>query len=32
MDRDLKFTVSGRIAKPLSEVFEAVVNPDQLSH
>jgi uncharacterized protein YndB with AHSA1/START domain len=32
MDRELKFTVSGRIAKPVGEVFEAVVNPDQLSH
>jgi uncharacterized protein YndB with AHSA1/START domain len=29
---ELKFTVSGRIAKPVGEVFEAVVNPDQLSH
>lgn len=28
---DLKFTVGGRIAKPVSEVFEAVVNPQQLS-
>lgn len=26
-----KFTVSGRISKPVSEVFEAVVNPDHLS-
>jgi uncharacterized protein YndB with AHSA1/START domain len=26
-----KFKVSGRIAKPVSEVFEAVVNPAQLS-
>ena len=25
---DLKFRVAGRIAKPVSEVFEAVVNPD----
>jgi uncharacterized protein YndB with AHSA1/START domain len=25
------FTVGGRIAKPVSEVFEAVVNPDRLS-
>ena len=31
MGRELKFTVSGRIAKPVGEVFEAVVNPDQLS-
>ncbi len=28
---DLKFKVSGRIAKPVAEVFEAVVNPTQLS-
>jgi uncharacterized protein YndB with AHSA1/START domain len=28
---ELKFTVSGRIARPVSEVFEAVVDPDQLS-
>jgi uncharacterized protein YndB with AHSA1/START domain len=28
---ELKFTVSGRISKPVSEVFEAVVNPDHLS-
>ncbi|MDJ1159883.1 SRPBCC family protein [Chelatococcus sp. SYSU_G07232] len=27
----LKFTVGGRIAKPVSEVFEAVVDPDRLS-
>lgn len=26
-----KFNVSGRIAKPVAEVFEAVVNPDHLS-
>lgn len=26
-----KFTVGGRIAKPVAEVFEAVVNPDHLS-
>lgn len=32
MEREIKFTVSGRIAKPLGEVFEAVVNPNQLSH
>jgi uncharacterized protein YndB with AHSA1/START domain len=34
MDRkgmELKFTVGGRIAKPVGEVFEAVVNPDHLS-
>lgn len=28
---DLKFNVAGRIAKPVSEVFEAVANPDHLS-
>jgi uncharacterized protein YndB with AHSA1/START domain len=28
---DLKFKVSGRIAKPVSEVFEAVVDPKTLS-
>jgi uncharacterized protein YndB with AHSA1/START domain len=28
---DLKFKVSGRIAKPVSEVFEAVVEPKSLS-
>lgn len=28
---ELKFRVSGRIAKPVAEVFEAVVNPDHLS-
>lgn len=27
----LKFTVGGRIDKPVGEVFEAVVNPDHLS-
>ncbi len=27
-----KFTVGGRISKPVSEVFEAVVNPDHLSN
>src|SRR6188768_4556041 len=26
------FSVSGRIAKPVAEVFEAVANPEQLSH
>lgn len=25
------FTIAGRIARPVSEVFEAVVNPDRLS-
>ena len=29
---DLKFSVSGRIAKPVGEVFEAVVDPQKLSH
>jgi uncharacterized protein YndB with AHSA1/START domain len=29
---DLKFSVSGRIAKPLPEVFEAVVDPQKLSN
>lgn len=28
---DLKFTVSGRIAKPVHEVFEAVADPNKLS-
>ncbi|MBU1289399.1 MAG: SRPBCC family protein [Alphaproteobacteria bacterium] len=28
---DLKFEVSGRISRPVSEVFEAVVNPEKLS-
>lgn len=28
---ELKFKVSGRISKPVAEVFEAVVNPQQLS-
>lgn len=28
---DLKFKVSGRIAKPVAEVFEAVVDPKSLS-
>ena len=28
---ELKFSVGGRIANPVSEVFEAVVNPKQLS-
>lgn len=28
---ELKFKVSGRISKPVEEVFEAVVNPDHLS-
>jgi uncharacterized protein YndB with AHSA1/START domain len=29
---ELKFSVAARVAKPVAEVFEAVVNPDQLSH
>ena len=28
---DLKFTVSARISKPVSAVFEAIVDPEQLS-
>ncbi|PKP80583.1 MAG: ATPase [Alphaproteobacteria bacterium HGW-Alphaproteobacteria-18] len=28
---DLKFEVSGRIARPVEDVFEAVVNPEKLS-
>jgi len=28
---DLKLEVSGRIARPVAEVFEAVVNPEKLS-
>ena len=28
----LKFEISGRIARPVHEVFEAVVDPDQLSN
>ncbi len=28
---ELTFRVSGRIARPVEDVFEAVVNPDQLS-
>jgi uncharacterized protein YndB with AHSA1/START domain len=27
----LSFTVSGRVARPVAEVYEAVVDPDQLS-
>jgi len=29
---DLKFNVAGRIARPVNDVFEAVANPDHLSH
>lgn len=28
---ELRFTVAGRISKPIEEVFEAVVSPNQLS-
>ncbi len=28
---DLRFTVSGRIARPVHDVFEAIADPDQLS-
>lgn len=28
---ELKFEVSGRMSRPVADVFEAVVNPDQLS-
>ena len=28
---ELKFNVSARVSKPVAEVFEAVVNPEQLS-
>ena len=30
-DMDFKFTVSGRISKPVHEVFEAVADPKKLS-
>src|SRR6185369_7605863 len=29
---DLKFRVAARVAKPVHEVFEAVADPDKLSH
>lgn len=29
---ELTFTVSGRIARPCTEVYEAVADPEQLSH
>jgi uncharacterized protein YndB with AHSA1/START domain len=29
--RELRFTVSGRIARPIAEVYEAVADPEQLS-
>jgi uncharacterized protein YndB with AHSA1/START domain len=28
---ELSFTVSGRVSRPLAEVYEAVADPDQLS-
>ena len=28
----LSFTVSGRVARPVAEVYEAVADPEQLSH
>jgi uncharacterized protein YndB with AHSA1/START domain len=31
METELKFKVGARIARPVAEVFEAVVNPDRLS-
>lgn len=32
VDTTLRFQISGRIARPVDEVFEAVADPDQLSH
>jgi uncharacterized protein YndB with AHSA1/START domain len=29
---ELSFTVSGRVARPIAEVYEAVADPEQLSH
>ncbi|GAA5094078.1 SRPBCC family protein [Microbacterium yannicii] len=29
---ELSFTVSGRVARPAAEVYEAVADPEQLSH
>lgn len=29
---ELHFTVSGRVSRPCAEVYEAVADPDQLSH
>ncbi|WP_438354026.1 SRPBCC family protein [Microbacterium sp. CJ88] len=29
---ELSFTVSGRVARPVTEVYEAVADPSQLSH
>ena len=31
-DSDVRFTVSGFIARPVHDVFEAVADPDELSH
>ena len=31
MESDLRFKITGRIARPVDEVFEAVADPDQLS-
>ena len=28
---DLRFTVSGRVARPCAEVYEAIADPEQLS-
>nr|WP_274637361.1 SRPBCC family protein [Microbacterium bovistercoris] len=30
--KELTFTVSGRVARPIAEVYEAVADPAQLSH
>jgi len=32
VDTTVRFQISGRIARPIDEVFEAVVDPGQLSH
>ncbi|WP_149202170.1 SRPBCC family protein [Actinotalea subterranea] len=29
--RELRFTVSGRVRRPIDQVYEAIVDPDQLS-
>ena len=29
---ELTFTVSGRVARPIAEVYDAVADPEQLSH
>lgn len=31
MDSELRFKITGRIARPVNEVFEAVADPDELS-